>query len=478
MPNQTMGMTQDQRLQMILAPQLRQSLEMLQAPVLELRAMIRAELERNPTLEEITTSPVPEEAEAAPAASQVEDHKELDFRKEFETLMRLDDEWKDYFLQERGAVPWTPQDQEKRDFWLDSIPQRVSLQEHLVRQLGLAELSESDRELGNLIIGSINDDGYLTTPVENLATTSGVDPAHLKDILDIVREFDPPGIGAVDLRECLLQQLERLGKQESLAASIVRDHIGKLAGKKYPEIARALHVTAEEVQQAANFIATLNPKPGGAYSSELSPYVLPEVIVRKMEGEYRVFLNDDGLPRVRISKYYRSLLSDADTNADVRGYVQERIRSGAFLIRSIHQRQQTIQRIATEIVRVQTEFLDKGIAHLKPLTMAEVADAVSLHETTVSRAVAGKHMQTPVGTFEMRYFFTPGLKMSDGQDISNKTVKSLIGQILAEEDPSHPLSDQEILEMLTKRGIQIARRTIAKYRVAMRIPPSHLRRTY
>ncbi len=477
MPNQSLGLSQDQRLQMVLAPQLRQSLEMLQVPMMELRAMVRAELEQNPTLEEKSTPTTQIEIEAA-VPEQPEEQREMDFRKEFDILARLDSEWKDYFFQEDRAYRFSADDEEKRQYFMDSIPQKVSLQEHLLRQLTFAELAEPEREIGELLIGSINEDGYMTTTVEELASSSSIDVERIRDVLVIVQEFDPPGVGARDLRDCLILQLERLGQNEGIAAHIVRDHLERLAGKKYPDIARALGTTSEEVQKAANFISTLDPKPGSVYSSELSPYVLPEVVVKRLEGHFVVILNDDELPRVRISKYYRALMDQNDTTTEVKNYIQERVRAGMFLIKSINQRQQTIHKIASEIVRVQEEFLEKGIAHLKPLTMAEVATVVGLHETTVSRAVSGKHMQTPSGIFEMKYFFTPGLKTADGQNISNKTVKDMISSMVAGEDSGKPLSDQEILEQLTQKGIQIARRTIAKYRIALRIPPSHLRKQY
>lgn len=449
---------------------------MLQAPILELRAMIRAELDRNPTLEEAPSSTA--QIEVEPGGEGTDDSKSLDFRKEFEILARLDDEWKDYFFQQRGSQPYTPEQGDKRDFLFDSLTQPESLQEHLLRQLAFAELSQPDKALGEVIIGSINDDGYLTSPIEELASTSGVDITRLHDILTVVQDFDPPGVGSRDLRECLLFQLERIGKSDTLASRIVAGHLEKLAQHKYQDIARALKVSVEDVQSTAGFIATLEPKPGRAYSSETSPYVTPEVVVRKSEGRYIVLLNDDDLPRLRISKQYRTLMNNDATTKDVREYIQDRVRSSAFLIKSIYQRQQTIFRIATEIVRVQESFMDHGISHLKPLTMAEVAGVVGLHETTVSRAVAGKHMQTPQGVFEMKYFFAPGLKTSDGSVVSNKTVKDTIANIVGAEDPATPLSDQEILDILTKRGIHIARRTIAKYRIALKIPPSHMRRRY
>lgn len=461
---------------MVLAPQLRQSLEMLQAPVLELRAMIRAEMDSNPTLEEI--SPETTQIELEQGVSPSEDQKALDFRKEFEILSRLDDEWRDYFFQEKEGRPYSSDASEKRNYMMDSITQGESLQEHLLKQLSFAEISDDDRSLGEVIIGSINDDGYLTTPIEELAASSGADAHHMQDILAVIHDFDPPGVGSRDLRDCLQIQLERLGKSDSLAGRIVTNHLDRLAARKIQDIARILKAPVEDVEAAATFIATLEPKPGRAYSLDVSTYITPEVVVQRVDGRYLVIMNDDDLPRLRISKHYRSLMHDLSTKKDVKDYIEERVRSSAFLIKSIHQRQQTIYKIATQIVRVQTDFLDHGISHLRPLTMVEVASAVGLHETTISRAVAGKHMQTPQGVFDMKFFFTPGLTTHDGSVVSNKTVKDAITTLVAGEDTANPLSDQEILEVLTKRGINIARRTVAKYRIALKIAPSHMRKKY
>jgi RNA polymerase sigma-54 factor len=294
----------------------------------------------------------------------------------------------------------------------------------------------------------------------------------------VIQDFHPSGVGARNLRECLLLQLERIDKPDRLAASIVSDHLEKLGGRKFQDIARALRVSVENVQEAARFIATLDPKPGRIYSDDEATYVLPEIVVQKVEGKYVVILNDDQLPHVRISRHYRRLLEDPATKPEVRSYVRERIRSGAFLIKSIHQRQKTIHRIASEIVTNQTAFLDEGISHLKPMTMAEVAQTVGVPETTVSRAVSGKYMRTPAGVFELKYFFTPGIKTEDGKEISNKTVKDMIAQMVAGEDASQPLSDQDIMKRLKEKGVKIARRTVAKYRIVLRIPPSHMRRSY
>ena len=477
MPSQTLSLTQSQQLQMVLAPQLRQSLEMLQVPILELRAMVQQEIEQNPTLEELPNANT-ENVEIEGEVSAPDDKKELDFEKEFEVLARLDDEWRDYFYQNLQTNPHRSDAQEKRDFLLNSVPQRESLQEHLLNQLNFAELPEADRQIGELIIGSINDDGYLMGDIESLAGSVGTDVHHLEDVLLVVQDFHPTGVGARDLRECLLLQLERLGQSTSLANDIVAHHLTKLGTRKIPEIAKALKVSIDDVQNAAKVIATLDPKPGHVYSADTAHYVEPEIVVQKIDGEWVIMLNDDHLPHLRISNTYRRLMSDPDTKSDVKSYIRERIRSGTFLMKSIQQRQSTIHRIATEIVSRQEAFLDHGVSRLRPLTMAEVASVVGVHETTVSRAVANKYMRTPEGVLELKYFFTPGIKTTDGTEVSNKTVKDMISSLVTDEDPAKPLSDQEIMEALKEEGIKIARRTIAKYRLVLRIPPSHMRKIY
>ena len=477
MAYQTLSLSQSQQLQMVLAPQLRQSLEMLQLPIMELRTLIQQEMEQNPTIEDVPQEQATIEIEPG-GKSEVEEAQELAFEKEYEAMARLDDEWRDYFFQDLQNTSYSKESEERRQYRFDSIPQRESLQEHLMNQLQLTGFSEQDLRVAEMIIGSIDEDGYLTVNIDELAGSASCDTQHLTDILSVIQDFHPTGVGARDLRECLLIQLERLGKQETLAYRIVADHLQKLGGRKLNDIARSLGVPVEEVQQNAKIIATLDPKPGRIYSEDVATYVLPEVVVKKVEGEYVVILDDDQLPHVRISRHYRKLLENEDTTREVKSYVRERIRSGAFLIKSIHQRQKTIHKIASEIVSNQTEFLDHGISRLKPLTMAEVADRVGVHETTVSRAVSAKYMQTPQGMYEMKYFFTPGIKTSDGTEVSNKTVKDMIANLVAREDPAKPLSDQEIVARLKADGIKIARRTVAKYRLVLRIPPSHMRKVY
>lgn len=475
MPSQSLSLAQTQQLQMVLAPQLRQSLEMLQMPVMELRAMVQQELEKNPTIEEIPIDNPKIEIEPD-IKDNPREADELEFDKEYQTLAKLDDEWRDYFFQNSHAQEYTQEDAEKRQHMFDSLPEKESLQEHLLNQLNLTGLSELQHQVGELIVGSINDAGFLTMGLQELADSAGFNLEDLEEMLAVIQDFHPTGVGARDLRECLLLQMERFGKEDSLAAGIIRDHLDQLGAKKYQDVARSMGVTLEEVQSAAKEIASLNPRPGSVYSAETAAYVYPEVAVHKEDGEYAVLVNDEQLPRIRISSYYRKLLESKDTDQKTKSYIRDRIRSGAFLVKSIHQRQKTIYRIASEIVKNQIGFFDFGVSRLKPMTMAEVAKAVGVHETTVSRAVSNKYMKTAIGVFELKYFFTPGIKTSDGKELSNKTVKDMIAGMVAVEDPSAPLSDQEIMTKLEEKGLKIARRTVAKYRIALKIPSSHFRK--
>ncbi len=481
MPQQ--GLQQVQRLSQvqILAPQLQQSLQVLQVPLLELRQMVQEELRTNPTLEERPVDNVNLEIE--PGITESNDKKkenevEDDFQKEFEELAQLDDEWREYFFQSSAVRQPSSEDEERRRFMLDSIVKQETLQDHLLAQLEMTDLDTRRRRLAELVIGSIDDSGYLSSSLEDLAHASGLEPKDLEPILELVQSFDPVGVGARDLRECLLLQLDRVGQGKTLAARIVAGHLDALGKKRYPEIARALGVSVDEVQKAANLIATLEPKPGRAFSAEPDHYIIPDVVVRKVDDEYVVILNDEQIPHLRISKQYRRLMRQESADPKTRDYVRDKIRSGKFLIKSIHQRQQTIRNIAVEIVRHQREFLEKGIGYLKPLTMAQIAERVGVHETTVSRAISGKYMETPQGIYEMKFFFSPGYTTDSGQQMSNVAVKETIADLIAREDPTRPLSDQEIVEILKEQGVKIARRTIAKYRQELNILPSNLRRQY
>jgi RNA polymerase sigma-54 factor len=475
------GLQQVQRLslQQILAPQLQQSLHLLQVPALELSALVHEELQQNPLLEEEPKDEPRLEDEGRAEATPADAATDAEFEREFQTLAKLDDEWREYFAQTSSFRSRSPEQEEQRQHFFDSIVQPESLQQHLLEQLEFADLAGEERRAAELIIGNINDDGYLLTPIEEMAISSGVPLAPLQKALETVQTFHPVGVGARDLRECLLIQLDRIGKAESVETVLVGQHLDDLGRKRFPEIARALGVTLEQVQQLANFIATLEPKPGRMFSAERQQYVAADVVVQELEdGTFSVALNDDQVPRLRISSTYKELMAQGDKAKEAREYIRDKIRAGKFLIKSIHQRQQTIHNIAKVIVDRQREFLEKGVSHLKPLTMAQVAEVVGVHETTVSRAVANKYMQTPHGLFEMKYFFTPGFATAGGGTLSNTSVKDAIAKLIEREDAGQPLSDDEIKRLLREQGIPIARRTVAKYRNELNILPSNLRKKF
>jgi RNA polymerase sigma-54 factor len=311
-----------------------------------------------------------------------------------------------------------------------------------------------------------------------MALSSGIPKEDFQRMLALIQSFSPRGVGARDLRECLLIQLQREGRESSLEYRIVSEHMEDLGRRRFPEIARRMGISVEEVQTAANKIARLNPRPGQVFAAAPQNYVLPDVTVEKVDGDYQVILNNEQIPHLRISNIYKDIIAQGNNGAEVKDYVRDKIRSGKFLIRSIHQRQQTISNIAHQIVSRQRDFFEHGPSHLKPMTMAEVADAVGVHETTVSRAVSGKYMATPQGIFEMKYFFTSGYQTATGESMSNTSVKEAILDLVKHEDGNAPLSDQQLVEILTERGIPIARRTVAKYRTELNILPSHMRRKY
>ncbi|MDD3604210.1 MAG: RNA polymerase factor sigma-54 [Kiritimatiellae bacterium] len=478
MAQQILSQVQDQRLQMILAPQLRQSLEILQLPVLELQSVIQQELEQNPALEEYDAPQAAPETPAEPPAPEPEtdNNKEMDFKEDYEILLKLDDDWREFYQQSQTLQRWTPDDAERREHFLDSMVQSESLQEHLMAQLPMAGLEQEDRRIGELLIGSITSDGYLSTSIEELAASTGYSVQKLNEVLAVIQGFDPVGVGARDLSDCLLLQLRRRGLDQSPAANMVRLHLNDLAARKYARIAKEMNLPLETVQETARVIAALEPKPGRAFAAESTNFIHPEITIRKVDGEYMVQLDDDHLPHIRISRHYHKLLEDPATPADVKNYVQEKIRSGMFLIKSINQRQQTIHRIVRELVKTQRDFFEHGLSHLRPLTMSAIADELGIHETTVSRAISGKYVATPQGTYDLRYFFASGYAHADGQQVSNKTVKEALANLVAKESPSHPLSDQALAGALRENGFNVARRTVAKYREELKILPSHLRK--
>ncbi len=471
-----MQQSQSLALQQILAPQLQQSLLILQTPLLELRNLVQQEMETNPVLEELPDEP------SIDGPNGAEPSADNNFKEEFEKLASLDEEWRDYMAQSASysseGFRGSQEAQDKRQFFFDSIAVQETLQQNLVSQLNQTALNADDRKTAELIIGNIDDNGFLQSTPEEMALSSGVPNEDFEKMLALIQGFYPPGVGGRDLRECLLIQLQREGRESGIEYKIVSEHMEDLGKRRFPEIARRMGISVEEVQEAANNIARLNPRPGQVFAAAPQNYVLPDVTVEKVDGDYQIILNNEQIPHLRISNTYKDIIAQDNNGSEVKNYIREKIRSGKFLIRSIHQRQQTISNIAHQIVSRQRDFFEHGPSHLKPMTMGEIADAVGVHETTVSRAVSGKYMATPQGIFEMKYFFTPGYQTSTGESMSNTSVKEAILDLVKHEDGNAPLSDQEIVEILSQRGIPIARRTVAKYRTELNILPSHMRRKY
>ena len=490
---QGLYLSQKMALSQMLAPQLQQSLALLQAPTLELQTLVEQELQQNPILEEQTESSADDERLASESADPTEPPSDVnydptdeksssepvdDWQKEVERLSQLDQEWRDYFSQSNLPTRPNPDDDEKRQFMLDSIVTTTSLQETLREQVRMSELSEDLWQVADLLIGNIDDRGFLKASVDELTFSTNMDPEVIRSVLEILQSFDPPGVATRDLRECLMKQLERSDRANTLEYRILDQCFKQLSKRRMPDIARQLGVTINQVQEAAERISNLDPRPGSSFVPENQQYVVPEVFVTKDGDEFVVSTNNDHIPQLRISNTYKDLLAKAESSPELREYIREKIRSGKFLIKSINQRQQTIANIGREIVKRQREFFEKGIAYLRPMTMMQIAEVVGVHETTVSRAVSGKYLQCPQGIFEMKYFFTSAIQTASGSNVSNTTVKDIINDMVRGEDQTKPLSDEEIVKRLAKKEIVIARRTVAKYRSELNILPSHLRKTY
>ena len=453
--------------QQMLSPQMRQSLEILQATALELQQMVRHELESNPVLEE----EVPEEEVSAETDGETDDDSE-----EAEELRRLEEDWGAFSGE--GAQRGDTDAEARRLHFLEGVAPPETLAGHLEKQLGRLALDPVQRRIASLLVGNLDEDGYLAATPEEVADEAGAETAEVIGMLHLLQTLDPPGVGARDLSECLLLQLARRGEGQSTAARIAEKHLDLLGRKKFAEIASALRVGQDTVREAGAVIAALNPKPGRAFAGEAAPVLAPDVVIERVGDEFVVSLVRDSVPQLRISRAYRDLLGTAAGQADVRHYLRDKIRGGKFLIKSIRQRQQTILAIAREIAVRQRAFLEEGVAALVPLTMAQVAEAVGVHETTVSRAIAGKTVATPQGAFEMKFFFTTGYRAADGAEVSSTSVKDAIAALVRGEDPRRPLSDQQIVARLGSDGLAVARRTVAKYREALGILPSHLRKSF
>ena len=463
----------------ILTPGLVQMVSVLALNRIELREMINQEVTANPVLEELPDdAPTPEElsqktdAEAPigpPTDAEVHTGENHDSFQEIDFGSFFDDYMDPGYKSPASEVT-------KKPSFENFLSKPSSLADHLEWQLNLSLCTDAVHEAGFSIIGNLNEDGYLTASLEELASTGGHAPEDVERALKLIQEFDPLGVAARDLRECLLLQLHVLAPENTLAPRIVSDHLKQLENKQYKEIARALDRPLQSVERCVELIRKLEPRPGQRYNNAQPNLIEPDVAIVKTSDGYRVVVNEDGLPQLRLSKHYRRMLEGENATRDVRNYVKERFTSAIQLIRNIEQRKQTIIKVCEAIVRRQIDFLDRGIDALKPMMIKDVAEEVGVHPSTVSRAVAHKYAHTPQGVFELRYFFSEAVQGPSGGATSLVNLKRLVKKMIEEENSSQPFTDEQITARLREQGICVTRRTVAKYREDMRIPSTHQRR--
>jgi len=455
--------------QLVMTPQLQQAIKLLQLSRMELVDVVNQELSENPLLEE-GLDPKEEREEAAIAEEESSDSFEAAPEQEIkgETEGMGDIDWQTYlegYSLASSDSRDSYEDLEERPSYESLLTKQNSLYDHLMWQLGLSSFRPEERGVATEIIGNLDEWGYLKSSIEELVEITGMEPEFVEAVLYKVQEFDPAGVACRDLQECLILQLERVDLDESLAAQILNDCLPELESRKYPVIAKMLKVSLDEVLAAAKLISDLDPRPGRAYNEEDIHYIVPDIFVHKVGDEYVVTQNDEGLPNLRINSFYRNALSDSSTVDKKAGeYIQDKMRSAVWLIKSIHQRQRTIYKVTKSIVKFQREFFDHGIEYLKPLVLRDVAEDIEMHESTVSRVTTNKYVQTPQGLFELKFFFNSGINTADGDAVASESVKSRIKEIIAAEDPKKPYSDQKIVALLKEQDINIARRTVTKYR--------------
>jgi RNA polymerase sigma-54 factor len=459
--------------QLIMTPQLQQAIKLLQLSRLELLDTIHTELETNPVLEEHSSDEgagdkTPEYGDEALAPSQ-------------DTLVREDGresmDWEAYISEYNTGWAESPYEPKDSPSFEGVTSSKTNLSSHLIWQLHLSHTSDDQKEIGINIIGNLGEDGYLTVSAEEIAQTTGRPLDQVLGTLYLIQNFDPVGVAARDTRECLLIQARFQNLGGTAVEKIILDHLDKLENKRYDLIAKNLSIPLNDVLAAVAVITSFEPKPGRQYSDEETIYISPDIYVVKMGNDYEVVLNEDGLPKLRINSYYRDILSRKDPMENgTRQYIHDKLKSAAWLIKSIHQRQRTIYKVTSSIVRFQRDFLDRGIAHLKPLVLRDIAEDIQMHESTISRVTTNKYVDTPQGLLELKFFFNSAIQCLDGDAVSSESVKEHLRTIIKSENRARPFSDQEIAEMLKQHNINVARRTVAKYRETLGILPSRKRK--
>jgi RNA polymerase sigma-54 factor len=496
-----MGMEMRQELklsqQLVMTPQLQQAIRLLQLSRMELADLVHEEMLENPILDDeldlenersrerdemggdeqaLHQLEASGSTETPIDGSIVDGVAQTEIKGDAAAVNEID--WENY-LDNYSMGPPMPAfrgDGEELPSLEATLTRPPSLHDHLAWQLKMATpaLSPELLEIGLTIIGNIDADGYFKDPpLHELAADIGIDEDVCEEVLEKIQTFDPTGVGARNLAECMLIQAMAAGQDDDLVVKMIRSHLGNLEKKNYQAIARDLKQPLDEIYEAAKVIMDFDPRPGRQYSSDDPHYVTPDVYIHKVGDKYFVVPNDDGLPKLKISGFYKNAMGNSAASKD---YVQDKLRSAQWLIRSIQQRQRTIIKVAESILKFQREFFDKGIAHLKPLILRDVAEDIGMHESTVSRVTTSKYVHTPQGIFELKFFFNSGISRTNGEDLASQAVKSKIKELVTAEDPKRPHSDQKIVELLKKSGIDIARRTVAKYREQLGILSSSKRK--
>jgi RNA polymerase sigma-54 factor len=466
------GLNLEQTQKLNLTPELRQSITVLQLSSLELNRYIEQQLQENPLLELREDEPEKnvEPADKGKLAEASEDKKEYDL------------DWELYF-QDSSDLGLARQGRrlEPPEYSYENyLTQPPTLSDHLLSQLFLSPCTLKDRAIAEYLIGNMDDKGYIRATLEETAARLKTCESDAARVLQLLQSFDPPGVGARNLAECLLIQVKYLGIKNKIVKELIENHLEDLAGGKISRIAGELGATVQAVQKAADILKTLDPKPGRNFSSHNdNRYIIPDIVLEKVEGEYIILVNDVLLPRLMINSTYRSVLSQGkNCDLETRRFVESKLNAAAWLIRSIEQRRLTLYKVAECLVEMQLGFLDRGIKYLKPLNLKMVAEKVGMHESTISRATSNKYIQTPQGVFEMRHFFSTGLNNATGSTTSSECIKKMLQEMIAGEDCMLPLNDQKISELFGQKGINISRRTVAKYRGELNIPAIGKRKRY
>jgi len=470
--------------QLLMTPQLQQAIKLLQLSRLELADTIQQEIEQNPLLEEI--GPGDADYESGPnSLSATEEFPDIpESEKTGEVNMdntssmqeiNWEEDYANYYDAGFSFSKETPE--RNRLTQIDFLTKGTNLQSHLQWQLSHAELNKELVETCLFVIGNLNQNGFLKATLEDITREIGCDVETARHAIAVIQEMDPPGVAAIDVQESLLLQLKRLDLADSLAAEIIRDQLRSLELKNYGDIARACKQPIKDVQAAIEIITRLNPFPGEQYAERDVHYIIPDVFVHKVGDEYLIVLNDEGLPRLKVSSAYEEIIAnDTNTSLETKTYIKEKLRDAVWLIKSMQQRQRTIYKVVDSLLKFQTAFFEKGVQHLRPLVLRDVAEDIEMHESTVSRVTANKYMHTPQGIFELKYFFSTALPQLNGEDLAAESIRQHIKTMIKNEEPEKPLTDNAIATILTQENIKIARRTVAKYREQLGIPPVKHRR--